>query len=159
MAIRNRQQFLNQLRQELKKAVNLNNLSDSTLVNTGNAYVRAIKERISKGISPIGRGGRFPAYKNPKRYPGTKKPARPVNLKLTGAFLNDLIFRIVRGTKPRIVIFFRTNLSNLKESGHREGVNSQPKRPILPQGNEDFTPGIHKDADRELQKGLDRDLA
>ena len=49
-----------------------------------------IKPLISAGVSPVRStdgGRRFKGYKDPDRYPGTKKAKRPVSLWLTGQML------------------------------------------------------------------------
>ena len=93
----------------------------------GRAPIKEMKDQISKGISPIREGPkRFPAYKNPKKYPGKRKGKRPVNLKLTGDFLRSLSFKALQGGKGYITrIFFDDSdgLSDLKEQGHREGAS------------------------------------
>jgi hypothetical protein len=71
------------------------------------------------------------------KYPN-KKP-RPVNLFLSGDFLSNLDWRIKQNAKNILVeIGFYDKPSKQKESGHRDGVNGQPKRPIIPQGAESF---------------------
>lgn len=62
------------------------------------------------------------------------KKLRPVNLKLSGDMLDDLVF-VYRGTTKRadeIEIKYKTKKSADKEKGHRAGVNKQPRRPSLP---------------------------
>lgn len=111
---------------------------ERTLKRIGEEVVAEIKRTVAKGISPIS-GKRFPAYKNPARYPGDRKPKRPVNLYLTGQMLGALAFRIKNGA---IDIYLRGAKANAKEQGHRDGANGQPKRPIIPQGDETLTRGI-----------------
>lgn len=111
---------------------------------------------IARGQSPIRGNDRFPAYKassqigkKKKGYPynqknkfPNKKP-RPVNLFLSGAFLSSLRSD---GKKNIISIGFdRGSLSAKKESGHREGVNSQPSRPIIPSRSERFSVTIERE--------------
>lgn len=60
----------------------------------GKALVQESKDFISKGISPVRGERRFAGYKNPARYPGGRKPKRPVNLELTGEMLDNLRFRL-----------------------------------------------------------------
>lgn len=114
-------------------------VTKKTAQKLGSAIVREMKSLISKGNSPISGAGRFPKYKNPKRYPGSKKPHRPVNLKLTGDFLKSLKWKVVtvRGVNATQVGYFSDKQSK-KEQGHREGSNSQPKRPTIPKGTERF---------------------
>lgn len=118
----------------------------------GEAVVEGMKALIAKGQSPIAGNGRFPAYKDPKKYPGTRKPKSPVNLKLTGDFLDDLIYRLV--THPSgyaASIRYATSESRDKELGHREGANGQPKRPTLPTGSgEDLSKSIKSEVTKIL---------
>ena len=105
--------------------------------------VKAIKADIAAGKSPIEGKGNFPPYKNPKKYPGKRKPARPVNLFLLGQFQGALRFT-TNVTKTAISIFYSGRLAEKKEEGHRIGWNKQPKRPSLPKGDEQFNAGIRK---------------
>lgn len=98
----------------------------------GEKLISEMKTLIKAGISPVvggGFGGRFPGYKNPAKYPGDKKTQRPVNLELTGQQLESLTSR---STKNGVEIKYGNDTARKKESGHREGVNSQPKRPTIP---------------------------
>jgi hypothetical protein len=112
---------------------------------TGKTIVKEMKSLISKGISPI-RGPqlktRFPAYKHagkPNKYPANqirmfpKKRQRPVNLFLSGEQMRDLDSKTIpfKGGHS-IRIEYKTQMSKDKESGHRDGINGQPKRPTLP---------------------------
>lgn len=102
----------------------------------GREVVLEMKRLIAKGESPITGPGiptRFPPYKNPKRYPGNRKPHRPVNLKLTGAFLRALNFRSFQLSRRWFSsVGFDAAREQKKELGHREGAKGQPKRPIIP---------------------------
>ena len=59
----------------------------------GTMVVEESKKMIRAGISPVKGVGRFVGYKDPEKYPGTRKPARPVNLTLTGEMVDSLSFR------------------------------------------------------------------
>ena len=83
-------------------------------------------------------------YSVQKTFPN-KKP-RPVNLFLSGDFLSNLTYALGRvGKKQLITIGFFDELSKKKESGHRVGVNGQPKRPIIPDSTESFSQIIKLD--------------
>jgi hypothetical protein len=109
----------------------------------GQICVEQMKNLIGKGISPISGGGyatRFPRYKNPKNYPGKVrkrfpgKTYTPVNLHLSGDFLDSLNFKVLK-TKGgfRVSVGYDSAKSRLKEQGHREeGANGQPERPTIP---------------------------
>lgn len=118
----------------------------------GEAVVLEMKTMIAKGISPIRGVGRFPGYKHqgkdgryPKsvmsKYPDKKQ--RPVNLHLTGEMLSSLVSKVVKGQVcPAVQIEYQSEISKNKEQGHREGVNGQPKRPTIPEGEEQFAAKI-----------------
>lgn len=107
-----------------------------TASKLGQETVDGMLRLIVSGFSPIkGPGIRraFRAYKNPDKYPGNRKPHRPVNLKLSGQFLEDLGFTIESsktGFAPRVG--YQTEESDKKEKGHREGAGGQRRRPTLP---------------------------
>jgi hypothetical protein len=116
-------------------------MTQSESSKVGSYIVEEMKNMVEVGLSPILGNGRFPAYKNPNKYPGNRKPQRPVNLFLTGDFLNDLKSRNTKTTTGYVpVILFETKESQDKELGHRTGWNGQPKRPIIPdqRRNEQF---------------------
>lgn len=78
-------------------------------------------------------------YSVMKKFPDKRE--RPVNLFLSGEFLYDLeATPITNG----VSIGFATRLSELKEQGHREGVNGQPSRPIIPIRGESFNNSIYR---------------
>jgi len=144
-------------------------LTSSDKREIGDELIEAIKDQVSKGISPILGRGRFEGYKavtkanrilrggkggtkasrarRRKLAKATKKQGypysvknkfpskreRPVNLFLSGRFLNDLR---AKPLKRGLEFGFYTKLSTNKELGHREGANTQPERPIIPVRNE-----------------------
>lgn len=118
--------------------------TQAELKKIGNSVTDNMRDFISKGISPIQGKGRFPAYKNPKSYPGKKKNARPVNLELSGDFLKSLYSKGKTGINPQIEIGYPPDEA-LKEKGHRDGANGQKKRPTIPDGNEKFAVTIVND--------------
>jgi hypothetical protein len=150
-----------QLTKELKKAVEekkrqgFKALPQGEMFRLGDAFKDAMTSTIEKGQSPITPWpSRFPAYKyssapqdeRANKYPFSarksfpSKRARPVNLTLSGEFLKSLKVRpIKRGDNNYLNVGFDNFESELKELGHREGVNGQPKRPIVPSEiGEDF---------------------
>lgn len=133
-------------------------LTAQELMSLGDIVIDGIRDNCSKGISPIA-GDRFPAYKNPERYPGKRKPQRPVNLFLSGAFLGSLRQAVKIGTEPFIRFFFSDPKSYKKEKGHREGAGGQPKRPIMPKGSESFSQGILVAVNNKLKDIVNKALA
>lgn len=103
---------------------------------------RAVLARAKQKKARLQRG--YP-YSTEEYKRGLKK-ARPVNLTLTGAFLSSLTFGFgSAGKKMRVVIGFFDPKQAIKEKGHREGANGQPKRPIIPKGNQKFNETIRLD--------------
>ena len=136
------QKVLNKL-EELSEPVN-----QRTAREVASEVVSKMKESISSGKSPILGNGNFDPYRGQyrariQRYgrigEHTKK-LRPVNLTLSGAFLESL-----KGTVAKVksgyaaVIGFSDKKSQKKEQGHREGANGQAERPIIPQSGEKFS--------------------
>lgn len=94
-----------------------------------NLLIDQIKTFIAKGISPVFGFRRFPAYKNPDKYPADKKPKRPVNLKLSGDMLQALTFR--DRAKFGIEIGWFGGKQAKKAGNHNDG-DTVPQRKILP---------------------------
>ena len=130
----------------------------------GRISINAMKLKIMKGQSPIrGKGlkTRFGKYRGgyekaiKKRKLGNKM-LRPVNLKLSGDFLDDL--KIVGFIKEQGSTFpeigFGSSKSDDKERGHRDGANKQAKRPIIPDDGENFAKTIEKEVIDHLNKIL-----
>lgn len=151
-----------------------NSVNDRVASAIGYTVRQRMLSLIAKGLSPILGAGRFPEYKavsvarslkklnaskraaksSPRGYPYTaqvkrdfpNKRARPVNLFLSGDFLSNLTYAIGVRAKARLVtVGFFDDPSKKKESGHREGVNGQPKRPIIPAASESFSEVIKLD--------------
>lgn len=139
-------------------------ISDKVKRDCAKTTIEMMKEFIARGSSPIGNRGRFPAYKasrerNRKGYPFNtpqfkrgSKAIRPVNLRLTGAFLASL--RLVSLTANGFYVGFTDAKSKLKERGHREGAGGQPERPIIPSGNEQFNATIRNEIIRKMREAL-----
>jgi hypothetical protein len=118
-------------------------VTKSVANKVGVAAVKEMKRMIGAGLSPIRGKGRFPAYKDTDRYPGRvrrdypRKKNTPVNLKLSGDMLKSLDYESVKdGAAYKTLVDYMDSQEKKKEQGHREGVNSQPRRPTIPQGNE-----------------------
>lgn len=152
-----------EIRAQLTKELNLRKIKRSDLKDLAEEFIAEKKVQIAKGISPIReKGRRFPAYKDPSKYPGPKRGAirrkypdkkpRPVNLNLSGKFLSDLTYRVRSGSKPILTIGFWKKLSILKELGHRKGSSGQRKRPIIPTADERYSVALEKTLFGKLQK-------
>lgn len=85
------------------------------------------------------------------------KRNRPVNLYLSGKMLADLTYEKLK-TIAGVEIGYFDRESQLKEQGHREGANGQPKRPTIPIGSEKFSIRILKIAAAAFEKSLARKL-
>lgn len=123
-------------------------LTPKDLVEIGEEVISEIKRSVDIGKSPVSTGGRFPAYKrggDPDGYPNSVKKRypnkrnRPVNLRLSGEFLDKALRYKTNPSKQALSIGFFDSKNAAKEQGHREGAKGQPKRPIIPQGSEKFS--------------------
>ena len=121
-----------------RRLESLTELTAPEAKQVGQAAVERMKKLIASGQSPIegpGISSRFAPYKHPDRYPGKRKPHSPVNLRLTGEMLDSLGFVVLPRSDKRgyaAHIGYDSVQSTLKESGHREGVHGQPRRPTIP---------------------------
>lgn len=117
-------------------------MDSSTVERMGNAVVNRMKEIMASGQSPVRGYGRFVAYKNPKRYPGKLKTARPVNLKLTGEMYDGLSHR--RKTETSILVGMVQGSDERKEIAgyHNAGASPVPMRRFIPQRGEEFVVSI-----------------
>ena len=108
-----------------------------TKERVGNQVINDMKASLAKGISPVRGERRFPAYKDPKRYPRDLKPRRPVNLYLSGDMLAALKFKPLSGTGVSIGITDREQARKAKAHQTGDGV---PKRRFVPtEKGEEFT--------------------
>lgn len=147
-------EFVAKLKLEIQTKTDLRRiLNANVLREVGETIVDEMKEQIAVGKSPIHGDGNFPAYKNPKKYPGKRKPARPVNLELKGQMLSSLRYRINQA-KIAVTILYANRKAQLKELGHREGANGQPERPTIPIESEQFNALIKKKAQAVIDKAL-----
>ena len=134
---------------EYKNVKQLNSLKRSARglrrqLKTGSGSAARIKRALSQNKRNAEKIKRAYPYSVQKDFPN-KRP-RPVNLFLSGDFLSNLTYALGRiGKKQVITIGFFDELSKKKESGHRVGVNGQPKRPIIPDSTESFSQIIKLD--------------
>ncbi len=137
---------LDKFKKQVNKFTDMKRLNERETVTLARAWVEKIKEEIARGLSPLTRK-KFPKYKDPERYPGDRKAHAPVNLELSGDFLADLKVKNVITSGKQIVVNlgYGSQKSRNKELGHRDGANGQPKRPTLPEGNEDFSSFLNKE--------------
>lgn len=98
----------------------------------------AAKEQFKKEIMSTHRElvKKFYPESVAKEFPSKK--LRPVNLFLSGKFLESLTFKKI---KDGIELGFFNHFEEY-ERGHREGANGQPQRPIVPQDREEFSRSI-----------------
>lgn len=130
----------------------------------GRQTVKAMKQLIKTGQHTIrGKGNRFKAYKGSYAkgikagvYDEFGKRLRPVNLTLTGEFLENLVFetKLSARTGYFAKVGFFDDDSKLKERGHRDGENNQEKRPIIPQTKERFRVKIEEVQQKEYVDAL-----
>lgn len=113
------------------------------LTKTKKATSLSTRKEINAQISKTKQRG-YP-YSVKSKYPN--KQVRPVNLKLSGDFLNALEFKIIRVSEGYGVdIGYFNNTQAIKERGHRDGANGQAKRPTIPRNIERIATRIFQSA-------------
>lgn len=131
-------------------------LKQSDYTTIGRRVINQMQKLISRGLSPVRGSGlskKFPKYKrqdDPRGYPANvknrfrSKRQKPVNLKLSGRFLKALKFK---STARGVEIGYFDKKQAIKEQGHREGANTQPKRPTIPDAGrkEQFVASIQQE--------------
>jgi len=146
-------------------------LTKRDLNKIGSNQVELMKGSISKGKSPVRGVGRFPPYKDRKKYPGPakgpvrkrfpKKRARPVNLFLSGKMLKNLKHKVT--SKRKITVGYRGRSAQQKAIGNANEVTKKPfspSRKTIPQGSQVLESRITRKLERLylniLTKRLDR---
>ena len=116
----------------------ISNRAKKALVIMGEQLRQDVINSMSKGISPIQNEGRFAGYKNPAKYPANLKPARPVNLYLTGDLYsgidyeikgNKLIFGVLDSTQKQKAIGLTQGFSKTKDG---RIIEFAAPRPFIP---------------------------
>lgn len=117
---------------------------DGTTANAlGKTVAEEALENISQGLSPVRGYGRFEAYKDRKKYPGDLKPARPVNLWLSGAMLKAYWYRLGRQKDSIEVGMVRGSASDIeKAQHHQDGTEHMAQRKIVPGEGEEWSVSI-----------------
>lgn len=111
---------------------------------TANALGKTVAEEaldnIAEGLSPVRGYGRFERYKDRKKYPGDRKPSRPVNLYLTGSMLRGYWYRLGREKNTVEVGMVRGSSSDKeKAKAHNEGTEYMAQRKIVPGEGEEWS--------------------
>lgn len=116
---------------------------------------RALTERLSRLNRAEKEGAKRGYPYNTKQFKAGTKFLRPVNLFLTGKFLQSLTFTVAKvGKGAKIEIGYFQPKQAVKEQGHREGANGQPKRPTLPRKGESWAQTIQLDIMRILREAI-----
>lgn len=145
------------LNREIKNTRTRLKLGQVTSSKSGVGRLRAQQDRL-RILKKAAQGKTQKGYPyNTKEYrQGSKRP-RPVNLWLTGDFLRALTFELKKlGSKMGIEIGWWEAKQAIKEKGHREGANGQPKRPTLPRGRESWNETIRLDIMRLLRDAVSK---
>lgn len=107
----------------------------STKKQVGDAIVDAAKQMIANGQSPVRSFGRYDRYKDPKKYPGDRKPARPVNLELTGEMLRFYGWQEDPKDENAILIGLLDSAPDdvkIRFEAHQLGTKVLPARRLVP---------------------------
>lgn len=95
----------------------------------GELVVDEMRDGLSKGLSPVRGVRRFAPYKDREKYPADRKPARPVNLYLSGEMLAALE-PFIRGS--RLYVGIRDTEQAVKAKAHQEGTKNMVARRFMP---------------------------
>lgn len=110
----------------------LKNIVDgATAKQLGETIISESRRFIAVGTSPVLGERRYPAYKNEDRYPGDRKPRRPVNLELTGEMLDSLQYQ-TRENGIRYGILSASDEVKTRAKANNEGTQHVPARPFIP---------------------------
>lgn len=149
------QKFLRKEIKNISKQLKLGRVSTGSSSAVGR--LKAKKDRL-RTLKAIASGKQKKGYPyNTKEFKEGKKFPRPVNLFLTGAFLQALTFAFKRTENQKMIVeigWFGDPENAIKEKGHREGANGQPKRPTLPRGNERWNQTIQLDIIKLLRDAV-----
>lgn len=126
--------------------------------NTNHAIGRTIEEEarkmIAEGQSPVKGYGRFERYKDRKKYPGDQKPARPVNLNLTGQMMRLFGYRL-KGKAVEVGFIKRGPHGDLPEY-HQEGTEHMAQRRLTPGEGEEWAVSIMRRIRDLYEKRLEK---
>ena len=132
------------------------------LKDFGNTIAYELIKNTMNGITSVaGEDRRFPAYKDPLKYPAGLKPQRPVNLTLKGDMLDDLDFDVILDNRGfGIRLFFSTDASATKyKSNHNAETGQAGKRKIIPiNKGEKFSKSMEQFIQKELNKMIEKSL-
>lgn len=114
-------------------------MDQSTQNDLGETVVTEAKQMISEGQSPVRGYGRFAEYKDRTKYPGARKDARPVNLKLTGEMLDAYDFKPTReGIEVGVLNGDRKEVAQYIN----EGTEHMAQRRFIPGSGEEWAVSI-----------------
>lgn len=103
----------------------------------GELVVDEMRDSLKSGLSPVRGIRRFTPYKDREKYPADRKPARPVNLYLSGEMLAALE-PFIRGS--RLYVGVRDSEQAVKAKAHQEGTANMAARRFMPTADgEEFT--------------------
>lgn len=117
-------------------------MNNTTLNAIGKTVTEEALEMISEGSSPARGEGRFERYKDRKKYPGDLKPARPVNLHLTGSMLSGYGFKIKDRNTVEVGMVRGSSRDKEIAGYHQDGTEHMAARPIVPREGEEWAVSI-----------------
>jgi hypothetical protein len=99
----------------------------------GDAIVSEIQNDLDKGNSPVRGERRLEQYKDTKKYPGGRKPNRPVNLSLTGEMRRYIRSEVVSGRAAvRVGLLNAPQDVQARAIAHLKGTPHMAQRKFLP---------------------------
>ncbi len=117
-------------------------VNNTTANAIGKTVVDEAKQNISEGLSPVRGYGRFERYKDRTRYPGKLKPARPVNLELSGDMLKGYDYRITTDDTIEVGMVGGSAFDKEKAQYHNDGTPNMAQRKLVPGDGEEWSVSI-----------------
>lgn len=128
---------------------------NATATSIGKTVSDEAKRMISEGQSPVRGYGRFEKYANKDSYPGDRKPARPVNLDLTGKMLKGYGHQVSSKKNTVEVGMVRGDNTDKEIAGyHQEGTDKMAQRRMVPGEGEEWAVSIMRSISDTWSKRL-----
>lgn len=119
------------------------NLVDGPFISELNQKViTEIKRFMLAGISPVKGKRRFEKYKDKDKYPGDRKPSRPVNLKLSGDMQSELVAAKKDSGFYLGISTLASNKIKTYAKANNLGEGNIPERRFIPVSGEVFNVSI-----------------
>lgn len=119
-----------------------------------------IKDRISKGLSPVEGKRMFDKYKDPKKYPAKMKQSNKPNLYLSGDMLAE--YKTKAHNEPMVIsVGIHNDVDKeikIRAKANNDGTEHIPARRFVPWAGENFIRKITLETKKIFAQALDQAL-